>query len=147
MSIPGEYYKVVLDTDPEYKAIGFIMNNAKGYGKLKSYAVSVDDIETITGIDFFPSLPDGIEEEIENDAANTTIDITQRRIPTSTTAVLPIISSPPPRIKQTHQTNHSAAPRHQQKPAQFSAPQRCSRASVPLLTLLPRRSAGAWLLL
>lgn len=67
VSIPGEYYKVVLDTDPEYKVIGFIMNNAKGYGKLKSYAVSVDDIETITGIDFFPSLPDGIEEEIENE--------------------------------------------------------------------------------
>lgn len=65
VSIPGEYYKVVLDTDPEYKVIGFVMTNAKGYGKLKSYAVSVDDIETITGIDFFPSLPDGIEEEIE----------------------------------------------------------------------------------
>jgi endonuclease G len=65
VSIPGEYYKVILDTEPEYKVIGFMMTNAKGYGKLKSYAVSVDDIETITGIDFFPSLPDGIEEEIE----------------------------------------------------------------------------------
>jgi len=67
VSIPGEYYKVVLDTDPDYKVIGFIMTNAKGYGKLKSYAVSVDDIETRTGIDFFPSLPDGIEEEIEGE--------------------------------------------------------------------------------
>lgn len=67
VSIPGEYYKVVLDTDPEYKVIGFVMTNAKGYGKLKSFAVSVDDIETRTGIDFFPSLPDGIEEEIESE--------------------------------------------------------------------------------
>ncbi len=67
VSIPGEYYKVVLDTDPEFKVIGFVMTNTKGYGKLKSYVVSVDDIETITGIDFCPSLPDGIEEEIEGE--------------------------------------------------------------------------------
>ena len=67
VSIPGEYYKVVLDTDPEYKVIGFVMPNQKEYGKLKSYAVSVDYIETRTGIDFFPSLPDGIEEDIEGE--------------------------------------------------------------------------------
>lgn len=66
VSVPGEYYKVVLATDPEYKVIGFVFRNEKSYDPLKSFIVTVDYIETRTGIDFFPSLPDGIEEEIES---------------------------------------------------------------------------------
>lgn len=67
VSIPGEYYKIVLVTEPEFKIIGFVMANEKGYGKLKTYAVTVDFIETRTGIDFFPSLPDGVEYDIESE--------------------------------------------------------------------------------
>ena len=66
VGIPGEYYKIVLDTDPEYKVIGFVIRNEKGYNKLKTYAVTVDYIETRTGIDFFPSIPDGVEADIES---------------------------------------------------------------------------------
>ena len=36
---------------------------------LQSYAVSIDEVERFTGIDFFHSLPDNIEEKIESDAA------------------------------------------------------------------------------
>lgn len=66
VSIPSEYYKIVLNTDPEYKVIGFVIRNEKGYNKLKTYAVTIDYIETRTGIDFFPSLPDGVEDDIES---------------------------------------------------------------------------------
>ena len=70
VSIPEFYYKVVLDYEqPEIKGIGFILPNQKSDKSLQSYAVSIDEVERFTGIDFFHSLPDNIEEKIESDAA------------------------------------------------------------------------------
>lgn len=66
ISIPGEYYKVVLTTEPEYHVIGFIMRNEKSYNKMESFVVNIDEIEIRTGIDFFPALPDGVEDDIES---------------------------------------------------------------------------------
>jgi endonuclease G len=69
VSIPDYYYKVILDdTGKDKKAIGFIMANTKGGGSLASYAVSVDQVEKETGIDFFHKLPDQIEQKMEKDA-------------------------------------------------------------------------------
>lgn len=66
VSIPKFYYKVILDyTEPEIKSIAFIMPNAGSKDNLQRYAVSVDSAEKTTGIDFFPSLPDDKENEIE----------------------------------------------------------------------------------
>lgn len=66
VSVPNQYYKVILDyTDPDIKAIGFVLPNSKPEGKIQDYAVSVNHVEKLTGIDFFPSLPDEIEESIE----------------------------------------------------------------------------------
>lgn len=65
VSVPNSFYKVILDYyGPEKKAIGFILNQTDK-GKLEKYAVSVDEIERITGIDFFPSLDDSEEEILE----------------------------------------------------------------------------------
>ncbi len=64
VSVPKRYYKAVYDPDNQ-KAIGFIFKNGTSSGKLKSYAVSVDEIEKETGIDLFPSLDDEIENKIE----------------------------------------------------------------------------------
>jgi len=70
VSVPEFYYKVVLDYEqPEIKGIGFILPNQKSNKSLQSYAVSVDEVERFTGIDFFHSLPDDVEEQIESDAA------------------------------------------------------------------------------
>jgi len=67
VSIPQRYYKVILDyKEPEIKAIGFILPNKKSSIDLKQYAVTVDKIEAITGIDFFSGLPDKIEKKIES---------------------------------------------------------------------------------
>ena len=66
VSIPRYYYKVILDyNEPELKGIGFLMGNQKLSGSLKSFAVSIDKVEEFTGINFFHSVPDGIENEIE----------------------------------------------------------------------------------
>ena len=66
VAVPNYFYKVILDyTDPEIKAIGFIMPNENSSKSLASFAVSVDEVEEMTGLDFFPALPDDQEEEIE----------------------------------------------------------------------------------
>ena len=66
VSIPKYYYKVILDyKEPELKGIGFVLENAKSKSSLVSYAISIDNVEELTGIDFFPSLPDTIENIIE----------------------------------------------------------------------------------
>ena len=64
--VPEYFYKIILDyKSPEIKAIGFLLPNKKGNQHLASYVVSIDRIEALTGIDFFPKLPDYIENRIE----------------------------------------------------------------------------------
>ncbi|AEA42359.1 DNA/RNA non-specific endonuclease [Fluviicola taffensis] len=66
VSVPNYYYKVILDySEPSVKGIGFIMANAASKENPSYFAVSIDSVETITGIDFYPSLPDDQEIIIE----------------------------------------------------------------------------------
>jgi endonuclease G len=66
VSVPNYFYKVILDyTKPSIKGIGFILSNSGSKEKLQKYAVSIDSVEELTGIDFFPLLPDSQEELIE----------------------------------------------------------------------------------
>lgn len=73
VAVPNQYYKVILDyTDPDIKAIGFVLPNSDKTDKIESYVMSVDDVEEITGLDFFYQLPDDEEELIESN-----VDITK----------------------------------------------------------------------
>ena len=54
-------------TEPEYKAIGFIMVNESNSADIMDFAVSINEVEEVTGIDFFYLLPDDIEEELESE--------------------------------------------------------------------------------
>lgn len=66
VAVPKYYYKVILDyTEPVIKAIGFILPAEKSSEPLSYFAVTVDRVEEITGIDFFPALPDDIEDVVE----------------------------------------------------------------------------------
>ncbi|MFK8105133.1 MAG: DNA/RNA non-specific endonuclease [Saprospiraceae bacterium] len=67
VSVPDSYYKVLLDlSEPEVKAIGFILPNEIRYEHLSQFAVSVDEVEELTGIDFFYRLMDeNLEKELE----------------------------------------------------------------------------------
>ena len=47
------------------KAIGFIYPNASASRKMFSYATTVDEVEQLTGIDFFPALRDDVEDKVE----------------------------------------------------------------------------------
>ena len=64
--IPNAFYKVLLAYDNGYTGIGFYCENIAGKKRLDSYTKSIDEIEEITGIDFFHLLPDNIETEVEN---------------------------------------------------------------------------------
>lgn len=66
VAVPDAFYKVFLtQINGEWQTIGFVFQNQPGERPLISYCKSVDDIEKITGIDFFPSLDDNIEDQIE----------------------------------------------------------------------------------
>jgi endonuclease G len=67
VSVPEYYFKAVLEYNPKgIKCIGFILPNKPSAAPLKTFAVPVDSIETLTGIDFFPKLPDEVENRIES---------------------------------------------------------------------------------
>ena len=66
--VPEAFFKVVLAGVEKGKprAIGFIYKNAKGNLPLDAYVNTVDEVERITGIDFFPELPDEVEDKLES---------------------------------------------------------------------------------
>ncbi len=67
VSIPTDYYKAILREDNEgYKGIGFLMNVEVPFNETEAYAVSINKIEELSGVDFFPFLNDQVEEEIED---------------------------------------------------------------------------------
>jgi endonuclease G, mitochondrial len=67
IAVPAQFYKIILSLYAgKPKCIAFLMNNGNERKKLSSYAVPVDSIEKITGIDFFPVLPDNQEEALES---------------------------------------------------------------------------------
>jgi endonuclease G len=54
VGVPEQFYKIILDADdPDRKAIGFLMPNEISIEPLSKYAVTIDSIESLTGIDFF----------------------------------------------------------------------------------------------
>ena len=73
LACPKYYFMAVLsETDGVYHAIGFLAEH-KEYSKaptadeVKARAVSIDDLEEKTGIDFFCNLPDDLENTVESD--------------------------------------------------------------------------------
>jgi len=71
VAIPLRYYKVIMDLNGE-RAIGFIFRVNTSSGTLTSYAVTVDEVEKATGIDFFINVQDDMEQRLES-----TLDLKQ----------------------------------------------------------------------
>ena len=72
MAVPKAYYKVLLKyriSSNSYSAIGFWYENKTGYSSNPSVdqTYTVREIEKRTGEDFFPNLPDDVEEKVENE--------------------------------------------------------------------------------
>ena len=63
--VPEAFFKVVLCLKGKPKAFGIVVKNTEGTKKKDIFYNSIDEVERITGYDFFPALPDDIEEKIE----------------------------------------------------------------------------------
>lgn len=67
IAVPEMYYKIALClTDNQPRMIGFLLKNEFSSENLKTFVVSVDEIERLTGIDFFPRIPDAMEKKLES---------------------------------------------------------------------------------
>jgi endonuclease G len=65
--VPDSFYKALLvrREDGSYSAIAFVMDNDEERYYLKDCSMSINDLEELTGFDFFPALDDRIEEKVE----------------------------------------------------------------------------------
>jgi len=64
VTVPDAFFKVIMIVNQQTpQAIGYIFQNNDARKPWKAY--SVDEVEEITGIDFFPKLPDEIENLLE----------------------------------------------------------------------------------
>lgn len=66
VAVPERFFKVIcMQRNGKWQAIGFVFKNEKCPGSMFNYALSVDEVEELTGHDFFYNLPDNIENKIE----------------------------------------------------------------------------------
>lgn len=67
VTVPDAFYKALLvrRKDGSYSSIAFVMGNDSERYYLKDCNMTVDELEQLTGLDFFPGLDDRIEEKVE----------------------------------------------------------------------------------
>ncbi|MBC7846655.1 MAG: DNA/RNA non-specific endonuclease [Flavobacterium sp.] len=69
VSVPNYFYKILLNnSNGQYRMIAFLVPSKKSDKPLYAFAVSVDSLEKMTGIDFFPKLNDKIENSLEKNS-------------------------------------------------------------------------------
>lgn len=73
VTVPERYFKVLWrNTSDAAVCIGFIFENGSQNKPLSAYALSVDDVEKATGINFFSKFPKHIERKAES-----SVDVSQ----------------------------------------------------------------------
>lgn len=65
IAVPEAFYKVVLRLGKEPAALGFVYDNHGRRQPLRQTVCTVDEVERLTGIDFFAALDDKVEQQIE----------------------------------------------------------------------------------
>ncbi|NMC98809.1 MAG: DNA/RNA non-specific endonuclease, partial [Bacteroidales bacterium] len=66
IKVPPYFYKIAVDLEAKpARAIGFYLLNGTNTKPITAYTLPIDSIEKKTGIDFFPLLPDTLENRIE----------------------------------------------------------------------------------
>ncbi|QZK91745.1 DNA/RNA non-specific endonuclease [Flavobacterium sp. CHNK8] len=66
VAVPQYFYKILMNrSGNRVKMIGFLMPNEPSDEPLYKFVVSVDAIEKLTGINFFPQLEDRLENQLE----------------------------------------------------------------------------------
>lgn len=65
IAVPGRFFKVVYAPEAK-RAIAFVMDNRGLEKSWINYATTIDEVESLTGIDFLAALPDDIETAVED---------------------------------------------------------------------------------
>jgi len=67
VTVPDSFYKALMirRSDGSYSAAAFVMDNDEERYFLKDCVMTVNELEELTGIDFFPGLDDKVEEKVE----------------------------------------------------------------------------------
>ena len=72
VAVPTDFYKVVLarDSDGAFSMFSFVMPNALNplKGKPADYVESVNEVERLSGLNFFDALGDSVENDLESSA-------------------------------------------------------------------------------
>lgn len=63
VTVPGSFYKIIIRKD--LHVIGFLFKHQSASNRLSDFAVKIDSIERLTGIDFLPGLDTEIENNLE----------------------------------------------------------------------------------
>ncbi len=64
--VPDAFFKALLyEKRGKYHSIAFVMGNDAERYYLQDCCLSINELENITGIDFFPGLEDAVEDEVE----------------------------------------------------------------------------------
>lgn len=87
VTVPGYYYKAIYDDTGDQKMIALVLPNKKGEKQLYEYAITVDSLEALTGIDFFPGLPDNIENKLESSVSVSSWDFNSVSVSSGGTAL------------------------------------------------------------
>lgn len=67
VSVPNYYYKIIINPNlPTPEAIAFVLKNEDSDQVLSNFVVTIDQIEILTGLDFFPNLSADCQKKIEN---------------------------------------------------------------------------------
>lgn len=66
VTVPGYFYKIAYAPHDEKKMIAFLVPHKKSQQSIFNFTTSVDQIEVLTGIDFFPQLPEELEQSLES---------------------------------------------------------------------------------
>lgn len=68
--VPGAFFKVIVAPYADNpRGIGFVFPNMSSPGSMENYVTTIDDVEKLTGLDFFYNLPDDIEDKVESTAS------------------------------------------------------------------------------
>ncbi|MEQ1744691.1 MAG: DNA/RNA non-specific endonuclease [Saprospiraceae bacterium] len=64
VTVPDAYFKVLLAPD-QHRAIAFLLPNNVSDKPLMEYSCTIDEVEKLTRLDFFPKMLSGLDEELE----------------------------------------------------------------------------------
>ena len=66
VTIPTWYYKVAIDPSNYDRNLAILIENKGSSASIKSFVVTIDYLEEFSGLNFFHSLPDEVEESFES---------------------------------------------------------------------------------